>query len=355
LPSSGVTDEGQIRRNLKNANRNDVRVFTFGVGFDVNTRLLDGISREHHGFADYISPQENIEEKVSGFYDKVRYPVMSAIEYEFRGAEVRSLSPGRLPDLFKGGQIILTGRYQSPGRTTLVLRGMSGERRQSFQYDFELPERERQQDFVARLWATRRVGDLLEEIRVNGENDELKNEVVALAKEFGLVTPYTSYLVKEEEAIARNFGRSPGVHGAPTPMLMQSLDLDAAAAPPSAESFKMTTGAGAVQASSRLREMKQAEVDPTTQQQGIVAISGRTMVLSPEGVWMDSEFKPVMKAVQLAFASEAYFNFLRLYPEARSFCKLGQKVIFKFRNQFVQVGEAGKKQMSEAELRKLFE
>jgi Ca-activated chloride channel family protein len=141
LPSTGIQDEGQIRRNVQSANRNGIRVFSFGVGFDVNTRLLDGLARESNAFSDYISPQENIEERVSNFYEKVRYPVMSNIEYSFRGIETHALSPNRLPDLFNGGQIILAGRYRDGGRVTLVLRGQVGNERQEFQYDFAFPAR----------------------------------------------------------------------------------------------------------------------------------------------------------------------------------------------------------------------
>jgi Ca-activated chloride channel family protein len=150
LPSTGIQNEGEIRRNMKSANRNGIRVFSFGVGFDVNTKLLDGLAKESNAFSDYISPQENIEEKVSIFYEKVRYPVMSNIEYSFRGVETQSLSPNRLPDLFKGGQIILAGRYREGGRGTLVLRGLAGNERQEFQYDFTFPRQERERDFVAR-------------------------------------------------------------------------------------------------------------------------------------------------------------------------------------------------------------
>lgn len=354
LPTNGVTDEGQIRRNFTQAQRGEVKLFSFGVGFDVNTRLLDGLARENHAFADYISPQENIEERVSTFYEKVRYPVLGNLAYEFRGADVRLLSPARLPDLFKGGQVILAGRYHTAGQVTVVLRGQTSERRQSFQYDFNFPEREREREFVARLWATRRVGDLLEDMRLNGENAELKNEVIALAKEFGLVTPYTSYLVQEEEGLTRVSGGQPDRFR----MRKQMPATAAESVPPGAptvhydlSSMSETSGAGAVAMSKSIREMKETNLIAEPQSARVVTVQGRLMTLSPENVWSDSEFRSGASTMKLAFASEAYFTFLRIYPEAREFCQLGQKVIFKFRGRFVEIGASGEKQMSEAQIR----
>lgn len=350
LPTNGVTDEAQIRRNFKQAQRGEVKLFSFGVGFDVNTRLLDGLAKENHAFADYIAPQENLEERVSSFYEKVRYPLLSNLEYEFRGADVRLLSPNRLPDLFKGGQIILAGRYHSAGRVTLHVRGQANARRQSFQYDFNFPEREREREFVARLWATRRVGDLLEDIRMNGENAELKDEVVALAKEFGLVTPYTSYLVQEEEGV-----QPVTMQRSSERKLFRMHSYEPQAAPQmAAPSMSQTSGAEAVAMSKSIRAMQDAEVVADAPRARAATIQSRVLTLSSQEVWRDSEYRDGDKAIKLAFASEAYFTFLRMYPEAREFCKLGKKVLFKFRGQFVEIGESGEKQMSEEKLRAVF-
>jgi len=339
LPSTGIQDEGAIRRNIKEANRSGVRVFSFGVGFDVNTRLLDGLAKESNAFSDYISPQENIEEKVSNFYEKVRYPVMSNIEYSFRGVETHLLSPGRLPDLFKGGQIILAGRYRDGGRATLVLRGQVGNERQELQYDFAFPRQERERDFVARLWATRRVGDLLDDIRLQGENAELKNEVIALAKEFGLVTPYTSYLVQEEEQVTWREQRDDRMRVMSPAGSGRRMEAPQAVVTPDLSVMQEASGAGAVQMSKSIRAMKSAEVAPEAESQnpGLVAIKGSILHRQSDGAWIDADYKAGAATIKLAFASEAYFTFLRAFPEAREFCKLGNKVIFKFHGKFVSV------------------
>ena len=350
LPSTGVTDEGQIRTNIAEANATGVRLFSFGVGYDVNTRLLDGLSATAGAFADYISPDENIEERISVFYEKVRYPVMTDISFKLEGIEGHAFAPRALPDLYKGGQLILAGRYRKPGKATLTLRGRIGERQQVKRYTFEFPEVERERDFVARLWATRRVGQLLDEIRLKGENDELKEEIIALAKEFGLVTPYTSYLVQEEEVLVADESLDLQLDVGPPP------PPSAEARPPSAEAMRQTSGAAAVQMSRTLRDMQEADVVATPGRQGLLSIQGRTLRLTDEGAWVDTEFDLAKDTpIQVKFASDAYFTLLRLYPDTRAFAERGDQLVFKFRNHFIQIGPEGKETMTEAEWRALLE
>ena len=203
---------------------------------------------------------------------------------------------------------------------------------------------------MARLWATRRVGQLLEEIRLKGENEELKDEIVALAKEFGLVTPYTSYLVQEEErmvgAVRRFMDASAGA--------IQLDEVVVTEAP--REAMRKSTGAASVAASRDIRAMQEAEAAPQQQAAtGLVAVQGQMLYRTPDNAWVNVDFDPERdEVVQIKFASKAYFTFLRLYPEAGEFARLGTQMTFFFQGRFVQIGEEGEETMTEAEQRKLF-
>ena len=355
LPSTGVTDEGAIRRNVDEANGADVRVFSFGVGYDVNTRLLDGLSGQSGAFSSYVSPEENLEERVSAFYEKVRYPVLTDLEFDLDGADAYAFAPGTLPDLYKGGQLILTGRYRDPGEATLTLRGESESGNEALTYTFDLPDEEREQDFVARLWATRRVGALLEEIRMNGENEELKDEIVALAKEFGLVTPYTSYLVQEEEMMADQVGQMAPPPGTPRLRAGSAIQMDQVEAAPAPDAaMARTSGRQAVQMSKSIRAMQEASAAPATGSERLANIEGRTLRLTDEGRWVDVEFEEGDEVVEIQFASEAYFHLLRRYPDVQAFAKLGSDVLFHAGETFVRFGEEGKTALTEAEMESLF-
>ncbi|MBI1747337.1 MAG: VWA domain-containing protein [Acidobacteria bacterium] len=197
-PTVGPSDTGQILKAVKEGNQSSVRVFSFGVGYDVSTRLLDRLSEENGGVSDYVVPKENLEVKVSTFFEKVNSPVLSDVAFDSGNLVMRDNYPRRAPDLFKGSQLSVLGRYNSHGHFPLAVIGkMNGETRR-FVYETGFPAVNSENDFLPRLWAMRKVTYLLEQIRLNGENAELKNEVLALAKKNGFVTPYTSFLAVED-------------------------------------------------------------------------------------------------------------------------------------------------------------
>ncbi|HEY7544788.1 MAG TPA: VWA domain-containing protein, partial [Blastocatellia bacterium] len=205
-PTVGATDIKQISRNVHEANRAGVRLFSFGVGHDLNANLLDKLASENRGVNDYVEPGEDLEVKVSNFFAKVNYPVLSDLRLDLGGVEADYMYPRNLPDLFKGSQLTIIGRYKnSVSNVALRLSGRVGGREETFTFANQNFAAERSDnDFLPRLWATRRVGFLMEQIRLNGENRELVDEVIALGTRYGIVTPYTSYLVTEDVKVAMN-------------------------------------------------------------------------------------------------------------------------------------------------------
>ncbi len=181
------------------ANERRARVFCFGVGYDVNARLLDRLSGGNAGTSEYVKPDEDIEAHVGRFYSKMTSPVLTDIRLELSGVDINRTYPRDLPDLFEGGQLVVAGRYRQSGRTTIRIAGKVGDERRSFEFPAELAGSYRGSghDFVERLWAVRRVGDLIDQIDMNGQNRELVDELVALSRKYGLLTPYTSFLADE--------------------------------------------------------------------------------------------------------------------------------------------------------------
>lgn len=201
LPTIGTTDEDQILAGVKNSSGGNVRVFCFGIGNDVNTHLLDTITEETRAVSQYVLPEEDLEVKLSNFYSKIKEPVLADPSLKFTGdIRVTKLYPSPLPDLFKGEQLVLVGRYFGKGASAAIIEGSVNGETKKFTADVSFPVATGDNEFIARLWATRRVGYLLDEIRLHGENKELKDEVTQLARQYGLVTPYTAYLILEDEA-----------------------------------------------------------------------------------------------------------------------------------------------------------
>ena len=200
-PTIGETDENQILSAVKRTNEGRTRVFCFGIGTDVNTHLLDKITEETRAFSQYVLPEEDLEVKLSTFFAKIKDPVLASPKIKFTG-EVRAskMYPSPPPDLFRGDQLILAGRYSGKGDSAVVIEGTVNGTTRKFTYEVNFPRTADDHEFIPRLWATRRVGYLLDEIRLRGESTELRDEVTELARKYGIVTPYTAYLIVEDEA-----------------------------------------------------------------------------------------------------------------------------------------------------------
>ena len=200
-PTIGETRPDKILSRLKDK-VGKARVFCFGIGTDINTKLLDRVAEETRAVTEYVLPEEDIEHKVSRFYAKIAVPVMANLKLTAKGGvRLTQKYPKDLPDLFKGDQLVVFGRYSGAGekgKAKLELAGSLAGEKKNFSYKVKL-KGSRDHRFIPRLWSMRRVGYLLDEIRLRGESTELKDEVVKLARKYGIVTPYTSYLIVEDE------------------------------------------------------------------------------------------------------------------------------------------------------------
>lgn len=205
-PTNGNTNETQIAANARQINHVHARMMTFGVGHDVNSRLLDRLSREGFGISEYVTPEEDIEEHVARVYGRISSPVLSQAQVEFIGkgspkrALVNRLYPGDTFDLFEGEQLVVVGRYPQPVEDVEIkLTGRLGNRQETFTFHGELSgETSRSSHaFIVKLWATRRIGELIDELDLNGRNQELIDELVLLSTQHGIMTPYTSFLADE--------------------------------------------------------------------------------------------------------------------------------------------------------------
>lgn len=218
-PTLGATKEDVIVDAVKEAmGKKQVRVFCFGVGTDINTHLLDRVTEETKAVSQYVLPDEDIEEKVSTFYAKISDPILANLKLKIEGVEwVRERYPKDLPDLFRGEQLLVLGRYErEKNKGDIVLTGWVNGKETAFEFPIEFGKGGEENAFVANLWATRRVGYLLDRIRLEGESKELREEVAELARKYGIVTPYTTYLIVEDEArrdVPANF-RTGGIRDA---------------------------------------------------------------------------------------------------------------------------------------------
>lgn len=207
LPTAGETNESKIVASAKQHNEHRARMINFGVGYDVNSRLLDRLSRENFGQSEFVRPDEDIEAHVSRLYNKMSSPVMTNVKVaiEVDSAEggasaVSRVYPKHVLDLFSGEQLVQVGRYKKSGSAKVTITGKVGEKKQEYDFPARLVEKSSDQTnaFVEKLWAMRRIGEIIDELDLNGKNDELVKELVALSTKHGILTPYTSFLADDQ-------------------------------------------------------------------------------------------------------------------------------------------------------------
>ncbi|HVS38300.1 MAG TPA: VWA domain-containing protein, partial [Gemmataceae bacterium] len=405
-PTIGETDTDKILKNIAAKNTANTRIFTFGVGDDVNATFLDQIADNTRALVTYVRPAEDIEEKVAGLYTKISNPVLTNLKITAtNGISFSEIFPTSLPDLFHGGQLVVMGRYSGKGSSAIKLEGLIGTQKKEFTYDVTFPEKTGDEHaFVEQLWARRKVGFLLDQIRANGQKPELVTEVTALAKQYGITTPYSSYLIVP--------GGVMPVAGAKTPDGKPNVQFNAPAPPTpppalaprpgrlqpqSVEDFvkrnqqkpgdleanrgkyaekDLENGADDVSAAGlsrkAAREMKadcdaafgylqnkdqnavqagKLGVDLSCQtaclrnqsqldQTAVRCVCGRTC-LEFGGVWIDEGYDPKMATVAVKAQSDAYFKLLERQPTVREVLALGNHLVWVTPNGTALIIDAG--------------
>lgn len=345
LPTVDETNVTKIIDNVRNASKRGVRLFTFGVGYDVNTALLDKLAAENGGVADYVEPKEDLEVKVSNFFSKVNYPVLTDLQLDMGGAQTDLIYPRGIPDVFRGSQVTLIGRYTNAADLNsiqLKLTGRAGGTSRSYTYTNQsFPLRSDANDYLPRLWATRRVGWLMEQVRSNGAQKELTDEIVDLGTRYGIVTPYTSYLALENDASMITGAVRPATRRAATGGL-STLDPRNSAPSPSpdaAQQVVTVTGEGAIALSKSAREQQEiVRLSDVTRKDAVRQVESKTFYLR-DGVWTDSEFKAESRLTEtaLVFGSDEYFALLKQHPKLGSYFALGERVLVVFEGRVYRV------------------
>ncbi|MFQ5946031.1 MAG: VIT domain-containing protein [Anaerolineae bacterium] len=314
LPTEGVEDPDRILEAVARDAGIDVQIFTFGVGDDVNTLLLDALAQNHRGASSYVRPYEDIREEISGFYAKVNLPLLTDIQIAFQGARVEELYPDPPPDLFVGSQIALVGRYDEGGRIAVTLRGRVNGEEQSHRFsDLDLSAKGGH-PFIARIWAARKIGYLLDQVRLHGENRELVDQIIALGLRYGLVTPYTSFLVREDLPAPLEIFTDAGQARAAEELMTQIAETPVPA-----------SGAPAVEDAELRASLRSS--DTTGDANPVVRMAGDKVFILRDGVWVDTIYDASQAPVPIGFSSDAYFQLLEAHPEWGWYLSVGPRVL----------------------------
>jgi len=317
----GETDPLTITQDTATANAAGARIFCFGVGYGVNTFLLDRIAAENHGTSVYVEPGENLERALSGFYQKIASPVLTSPSLAISGVDIDDLYPRTLPDLFRGSQLLVLGRFREAGEARITLSGTVEDRVVSMDYVRTFPRLALSDEFLPRVWAGRKIAALLDQIRLYGESEELVDAVIRLSTRYGIITPYTSFLVEEEGL---------------SPREMADALSQAAAAPAS--------GQKAVAGATSVRTLAEEEAIPP-EEEAVRIVGERTFFLK-DGVWTESSYDGE-ETIDVAAFGPGYFELLSRFPEVAPILALGEDVLFALDSLYVHVGAQGAETLPE--------
>lgn len=304
LPTVGTQDISAILDIAHGDAPDRTQLFAFGVGYDVDTVLLDALATHLVGTSHYVTPEERIDTEVGRLYERISTPVLTDIQIEINGGQVTALAPQQLGGLFAGQQAMLTGRYASSGSMLVTITGNSAAGSERFEYEVTLPERSTTEPAVGQLWAQRRVADLLTEIRIEGARDSLVTEIVQLATRFGIVTPYTAYLAEEPEL---------------------ALDSTFATNRVTAEAAAPSSGADAVAGASDVEALREGSFSSAPIE--TVRQLGAHSYYWIDGAWVRDGYEAGTATSIIEVGSAEFATLIEAAPELASAAALGERVI----------------------------
>ncbi|MDE3128546.1 MAG: hypothetical protein KGL38_11105, partial [Gemmatimonadota bacterium] len=342
MPTIGVRDPNAIAAEASRE-RGDARVFTFGLGADVNASLLEQLALEGRGTAQFVRPDENVERAVGIVAERLVDPVATDLRVRVEGDDVqlRDVVPALPADLFAGQDLVVMARYTGTGSGRVVVEGRSHGHAVRWTANATFARSAGDNRFIPRLWAAQRIGYLSAEKRKNGGSPELDDEIRRLGERYGIPTEFTSYLVQEPRYAADAIG---GVRRGAMPASVQLNGVVvtgvaggvAAANAPAAqfEAAKLAASQRQMKTMAALDSLTAAV--PSMGGAATRTVNGHTFTLR-DGRWTDGRLTDSTRVVQVQLYSKSYFTLLDRIPELRAMAALGDRVVMVGRNVAIEV------------------
>jgi Ca-activated chloride channel family protein len=327
------------------AKRARTRLFMFGLGADVNASLLEQLALEGRGTSQFVRPDESVERAVSLVAGRLSGPVATDLVVRTDdNVQLKNLSPSGPIDLFEGQDAIVLARYTGTGSTHLTFSGHTASGAVQWTETVTFPDRERANPFVARLWATQRIGYLSAERHKHGANPEVDDEIRQLGMRFGIPTELTSYLVQEPQDVAANQPRRLDGRG----QLSQMVVTGTTAAPSPTQAFARAKQASVAREATSLVQLDSIAREPAAQR--VLQQSGTRTFWKKDSMWVDSRWHDGMRIVKVKPYSAAYFALLEAVPELRPALAVGEAVRVAGRAVAIEVAGDGVDKLTDAEV-----
>ncbi len=337
LPSVGEREPDRIAANAAGS-IGRTRIFTVGVGQDVNTYLLDRLAVEGRGTATYVAPGADVADAVGGVIAKLSHPALTDLRIVRAPVDFHEMAPAVLPDLFYGEELVVLARYRGTGSGAVVIEGTRDGRRERFTVTARFPRHEPGNGYVAQLWAARRIGELTRQVRLEGPSERLIAQIRDLGLRHGILTEYTSYLVQEPELLVRRDVIP--VPNAPAAREMTGGRAFADAQATAGMTSSKTLAAADQVVANRVAEMARREGDESRQRE--VRRAGDRIFAWRGGAWTDLGHADTARVVTIAPFSKAYFELVAAVPALKDRLAVGTPVVVAGRGVSLKVAEGGR-------------
>ena len=342
-PTVGERDATVIANSVAKQ-RGGRRLFTFGVGADLNVSLIEQLALEGRGTASFVRPDESVERAVGIVASRLTSPLVTDVRVRADGVRLRKMHPGGPVDIFAGEDLVLLARYDGSGDAIIHVDGQTTNGPVSWASRVRFPERSRENPFVARLWATQRVGYLSAEKRKNGGSREIDDEIRDLGERFGIPTEFSSYLVVEPgmNRLRQQLGRRADMNQVVTTAAgVSRTAAPAAAAPVQFEAAKAASAQRAATSVAAADSAVGALSDARVKRAGTY-----TFVLR-DGAWTDIQYKSSGPVLRVKPFSDAYFRSIELQPDLREAFSVGERAIVAGRSMAIELSPNGVEQLSD--------
>jgi Ca-activated chloride channel family protein len=339
-PTVGERDPAAIAASV-NRQRESRRLFTFGVGADLNVSLIEQLALEGRGTASFVRPEESVERAVSIVASRLTSPLVTDVRVHADGVRLLRMHPNGPVDIFAGEDLVILSRYDGSGNAVLRFEGQTTSGPVNWSSRVYFPERSRENPFVARLWATQRIGYLSAEKRKHGGSQEINDEIRDLGERFGIPTEFSSYLVVEPGMRTR---RGDGMVGAQDSRLNGMVATGGTAAASAApQAFEAAKSAAAQRAVTSVAAMDSASGYSTDS--NVRHVGNFTLVLR-NGVWTDIRFKQSVPTIRVKPYSDAYFKLLEMVPDLKEPFSVGERVIVMGKNVAIETSQEGQESLN---------
>ena len=343
-PTVGERDPETIAARVA-ASRGSRRIFSFGVGADLNVALVERLALEGRGTAQFVRPTESVERAVSIVASRLTSPVVTDLRVYADGVRLLKMQPQQPSDIFAGQDFVMLTRYDGRGATRLRFEGRTANGPVQWTSRVEFPESSHENSFIARLWATQRIGYLSAEKRRNGGSNEVDDEIKQLGEQYGIPTEFSSYLVVEPGMQPRRLGNSPAHLDA-----LVVTGVAGAAAPPSANATRFEAARKAAEQRAAMSVSAVDEAAALSKDDKSIRREGNRLFVLRDSVWTDTSLKDSVHRVKVRAYSAAYFRILDLLPELREPFALGDKVIVAGRLIAVEITPTGAESLTDREI-----